>query len=258
MATGPNRNNRWSQVFAGLWSGVSAQSRANRHAPRALALSLASTAVLILPACGDGGSGADDSKYAVSAAMGHWLSDARSWALQGTVPGGGSYKLNLAIAPLAPADVPIVGGTGTRSQQTYSVDVDGATIDGSLIYYFEASTLSFIATDNGTGSCDVTRSNTALPIDALAGASGAISTDVVYGDCTSGVTVVSSAKNDWSLQTTSGMVMLCWKATVLDLAGIELAKQTTCIEVAPDGTLGSKASLVVTASGVPLLDARNF
>ncbi len=256
MATGPNRNNRWSQVFAGLWSGVSAQSRANRHAPRALALSLASTAVLILPACGDGGSGADDSKYAVSAAMGHWLSDARSWALQGTVPGGGSYKLNLAIAPLAPADVPIVGGTGTRSQQTYSVDVDGATIDRSLITISKPRPCPSLQR-TWQGSCDVTRSNTALPIDALAGASGAIS-DVVYGDCTSGVTVVSSAKNDWSLQTTSGMVMLCWKATVLDLAGIELAKQTTCIEVAPDGTLGSKASLVVTASGVPLLDARNF
>jgi hypothetical protein len=52
--------------------------------------------------------------------------------------------------------------------------------------------------------------------------------------------------------------MLCWKLKGLDLSGAEVATESTCIEIAPDGTLGRKARLVVSASGVTLIDARNF
>ena len=237
-------------------AGVRVRMKANGR--RAGACLLVAAAAVLMSACG-GRAGSDgDPQYDVKTATGHWLNDAGSWALKGTAPGGQSYTLNLATAPLAQATAPIVGGTAARSQQTYTADIDGAKVDGSLMYYFDASTLSFIATDNGTGSCDVTQSNTALPSGALTGEGGAMYTDSVYDGCASGAKVIAAAEGDWSLQSRSGVVMLCWKLTAKDLAGAELATQSTCIEVAPDGTLGSKASLVATVSGTTILDARNF
>jgi hypothetical protein len=97
-----------------------------------------------------------------------------------------------------------------------------------------------------------------LPSGVPIGAAGAMFSDSDYDGCGRGATVVANTRSDWSLETSAGIVMLCWKMTALGLAGTALATESTCIEIAQDGTLGGKARLVVTATGVTLIDARNF
>lgn len=220
---------------------------------------VSATTAMLLAACGggdDGSGGPQD--YAIRTAMGHWLNDTGTWIVSGKGPGGQSYSVNILISPMAPGAVPIVGGTAARSLQTFTATIDGATVEGALTYYFDPASLSFIASDNGTGGCSVTTANTAVPSSARVGASGAVFTDSNYDGCTAGAAVVATTTSTWSLETTAGIVLVCLKQTALDLAGVALAAQSTCIEIAPDGSLGSKARLVVSAAGATLIDARNF
>lgn len=221
---------------------------------------LSAAAAMLLAGCGGGGDDGSGSPqdYAVRAAMGQWLTEAHSWVVTGIGSSGKSYTVNIAFAPMAPAPIPIVGGVAARSQQTFAATIDGATFEGALTYYFDAATLTFAASDNGTGGCSVATATTALPASARVGATGPVSTDSNYDGCTSGAAVVSTATNTWSLESTTEVVLLCLKQAVLDLAGASIATQSTCVEIAPDGSLGSKARLVVSAVGLTLIDARNF
>lgn len=221
---------------------------------------LPAAAALLMAACGGGGGddAGNDTDYAVKTAMGHWLTDTGSWVVSGKGPGGRGYTVNIATTPMAPGTVPIVGGTAARSLQTFTATIDGDTIGGGPTYYFDSASLSFVASDNGTGSCSVATANTALPSSARVGASGALFTTSDYNGCSAGAAAIATTMSSWSLESVAGFAMLCWKLKGLDLSGAEIATESACIEIAPDGTLGRKARLVVSASGVTLIDARNF
>ncbi len=218
-------------------------------------------AALLLAACGGGG---DDtappppSSYAVAAAERHWLTDTGSWAMTGTGSDGKTYNIAMAFAPLAPAPFPVGGAMAARSQQTFTVQTAGVPpSSGGPTVYFDASTLAISGLDYGDGTCSVPTSNTAVPASAAVGASGLIVSISDLDGCASTSTVLGGTYVSWSLESTSGVVLMCWNLLARDLAGVTLATESNCVEIAPDGTLGTKARFSISALGFTI-NARNF
>jgi hypothetical protein len=225
------------------------------------ALRRGSLAALVLMAgCGggggDGGGGPQD--YAVRTAMGHWLNDGGSWTVNGKGPAGQSYSLNIQFSAMKPGAIPIVGGMAARTVETLTATIDGASVDGAVTYYYDSASLSFIASDNGTGGCSVATAKTAMPSNASTGAGGAIYAASDYDGCAAGAAVISTSSTDWSLETAAGFALLCLNQTALGPARAAPAVQSTCVEIAADGTLGGRAHLFVSLVGVTLIDAGNF
>ncbi len=216
---------------------------------------LSAAAALLLAACGGGGDAVDiaNTEYAVQAAMGHLLREAGSWTMTGVGPDGQPFTMIMDFAPLSVATVPIVGGEATRSAETLTLQIDGQTSgSGGPTFFFNPADLSFVASDNGTDTCSVVRSNTVLPALAKVGTSGDMFAEADFDGCAGDSSIVGDTLSQWSLETSKGIVLLCWTLTTQDLAGATQATQSTCVQIAADGTLGSKARFTLSALGFSL------
>lgn len=221
-------------------------------------LELAAAAALLLAACGGGGGDTPPpGPYAVRAAQTHLLNDTHSWALSGTGPNGQPFTITMAFAPLPPAPFPIGGALGARSLQTYTVQQGGVSSSAGPTYFFDATSLAIAGSDYGDGTCSIATSNAAVPLSASVGASGPLFSVSDRGGCTAGAAAESTTTTQWSLESDSGVVLLCWNSTLFDLAGTAEGTLASCVQAAPDGALGTKARLTITALGARL-DARNF
>ena len=220
---------------------------------------LAAMTALVLVACGGGGS--DDSSpatYAVNTAQRHLLVDGGSWSLTGPAPSGGNYTVVMSLSPTA-RGTPIVGSTlHQASKQTYTLQQGGVTTSsGGPTLYFDDPGLVIVQTDNGDSSCSVATSNTALPNTASVGASGAFFSLSDLDSCASGGSAVGITTTTWSLENDAGVALLCWNMTGKDLSGAVIGTVSSCVQITPDGALGTKARLTITGLGVSTT-ARNF
>jgi hypothetical protein len=226
---------------------------------RTLASSMISAAVaLSLAACGGGGGGGDQpTTYAVSAAQRHLFSDTRSWTTTGSALGS-NFTLTMAVAPLAAAPFPVNGRVASRSRQTITLQQAGQPADVTVsTYYFDDADLSIVGWDNDAGTCSVATQNTALPETAAAGASGDYYRLSDLNGCAGNSGAVGTTLATWSVESDSGVTLLCSNSTGKDSAGAVLGTISTCIEVAADGTLGAKARITIAALGVSVV-TRNF
>jgi hypothetical protein len=212
--------------------------------------------------CGGGGGGSDASPppghYAVGAALGHLLREGGSWTMVGSGPGGQAMTIGVAMAPSTPGPFMLTGASSARSFETTTLSASGASGSGAATFYFDASSLAFLGIDF-EGQCSVVTSNTAVPVSADTGASGALFDESDFDNCAGGASAAGSTANAWSLEADGDVVLLCWKQVARDLLGASTGNGAFCVEVSADGTLGSKArySAFDVATGLTF-SARNF
>ncbi|MEO8524625.1 MAG: hypothetical protein ABI460_07900 [Caldimonas sp.] len=222
--------------------------------------SLASSAatVLLLAACGGGGGDSAApvaASYAVAASFAHLLAAGGSWTMSGTA-NGQSFTLVNAFAPAAAGTFPLTGVAASELTETLTVTVGNQiTVASETIYFDRTSGAIFGAQSDG--SCSGANSNTPLPTTAALGASGPIYASSDYVDCTTSSGVVGTTANTWSLVADSGVVLLCWNLTSKDPSGTVNGSESSCFEIAADGTPGGKATFSASALGATL-QARNF
>ena len=216
-------------------------------------------AVSLLSACGgDGSDPTSAQEYAVSVAERHLLTDAGSWTVNGSDPTAGAFTATFSFTPRPDAAFPVTGAVLSLSQEDYTLVQAGVTTDvGGPTFYFDKASLSFLGADNGDGTCAVATASTAAPASAAVGANGPLMTRSELNLCSSGAGVVGATKVSWSLERDTGIALLCWNSTVTDATGATVEADSDCVEVAPDGTLGTKARLSIAALG-HTITARNF
>ena len=217
---------------------------------------LSAVTAALLSACGGGGTSTTSAgPYAVNAALGHLLVTGGSWTMSGTA-NGQSFTLTLAFAPGPAGPFPVNGVMSAQSLQTLTVASAGQSSSGTETIYFDAATHAIVGLQ-ADGACSVATANTALPATAAAGASGALFTESDLDGCTNTSLVLGSGANTWSVESDTGIALLCWNLAAKDAAGTPNGTESICIEVAADGTLGSKARFSFTAGAVTI-SARNF
>lgn len=223
---------------------------------------LAAATTLVLAACGgggsDGGTATIATAYDVTAAQRHLLTDSASWTMIGSRPAGGTYTIIAAQSPL-PAAVPIGGTTAyPRSRQVLTLQQTGvAPVVAAQNVFFDSQSLAIIQTEADDNTCSIATSNSALPASAAIGASGPLYSLSDRASCAIGAAATGTTTATWSLENDAGVVLLCWNATGKDAAGAVLGSTASCVQVAADGTLGTKARLTLSADGLTTT-ARNY
>lgn len=221
---------------------------------------LSAAAAALLVACGGGSNDATTTPtgtYNVNAALHNLLVTGGSWPMSGS-NNGTNYTVTIAVAPAASGPYPIGAIASSQALETITIVSNGTTSVGTQTIYFNATSSAFIGLQ-ASGLCSTATSNgAALPTNAAVGAAGALFTQNDLDGCTSNSNVVSTSSNVWTVVADTGISLLCWNvtATALTSAGTT-GTESTCIQVAPDGTLGTKARFSLMTSSVSI-SARNF
>lgn len=219
-------------------------------------------AALLLAACGGG----DDAplatpsppaaSYAVNAAQRHLLTEGGAWSMEGTLPTGEAFMIGMNFAPSTAGPFPRTGATAARSVQTFTVQSAGQSDSVAETIYFDPASLAFFGSEfNGT--CNLGTSNAALPDSAAVGEGGAFFSGSDLDGCTGASSIVGTTTIGWSLETDTGVVLLCWNSAFRDTTGTLDSTQSSCVEIAVDGSLGARARIAVSALGITV-SARNF
>lgn len=217
----------------------------------------AAAVALLMSACGGDGD-APPVLVSVAAAQRHLLVDGGSWTLTGTDPNGASYTMSVAFVPLAPDTTIVSGASYPRVQQTFAIVQDGTVAPGGgPTYWFDATSLAIVQSDNDDGTCSLATSNTSMPASASVGASGSLYALSDLDGCTGSASSVGSTTATWSLERDSDVVLLCSNATSKDMSGAAVATLAVCVQTGNDGSIGSKARVTITALGLSTT-ARNF
>lgn len=226
-------------------------------------IAMALTALLAtLVGCGGGG-GSDEPApppaltYNVQAAFKNLPAASRSFPLAGTATNGSALTLLWTITPIGPSVFPL---TNTASQRVdSSIDIRTATqslpdFPRTQQSHFNAS-LDGLGSVRPDGSCSQSSNPAppALPTAALLNASGSLGTATVYATCLSSASVINRIVGNWTLEQGAGFVYLCANTQLLDAAGALLSREYDCVEVSPDGTVGSHARLTVAIAGTVLV-----
>jgi hypothetical protein len=221
---------------------------------------VSAVAVALLVACGGGGNDTTTTPtgtYNANAALHNLLVTGGSWAMSGN-NNGTSYTVTVAVAPAASGPYPIGAIASSQALETITIVSNGTTSVGTQTIYFNVTSGAFIGLQ-AAGLCSTATSNgAALPTNAAIGAAGALFTENDLDGCTSSSNVVSTSSNVWTVVADTGIALLCWNvtSTALTPAGTT-GTESTCIQVAADGTLGTKARFSLTA-GTVSISARNF
>jgi hypothetical protein len=221
---------------------------------------LAATTGLLLAACGGGGDAAPAAPvaaaYAVNAAQRHLLMDGGSWSMDGTVPNGGAFRITMNFAPSTAGPFPLNGATAARSLQTPVVQAAGQSDSVAQTIYFDPVNLSFLGVESG-GACNLATSSATLPNSAAVGEGGTFFSGSDLDGCTGASRIVGTTTIGWSLETDTGVVLLCWNLAFTDAIGAADGTQSNCVEIAADGALGARARFAASALGMTV-SARNF
>lgn len=213
---------------------------------------------LFLAACGGGGGDGGTqvaASYAVGTSFTHLLAAGGSWTMTGTA-NGQPFTLVNAFSPAPAGSFPLTGVAASELTETLTVTVANQTSSASETIYFDRTSGAILGSQ-ADGSCSGASSNTPLPATAVPGASGPINSSSDYVGCSPASGVAGTSTNTWALVTDSGVVLMCWNLTAKDLTGTVNGSESSCFEIAPDGTFGGKATFSASAPGVTV-QARNF
>lgn len=218
---------------------------------------LSATAALLLAACGGGGDAPPaEAAYAVNAAQRHLLTDGGSWTMNGTGPNGQAFTITMTFAPLTAGPFALNGSTAARSLQTIIVQAAGQSDSEAQTVYFDPVNLAFVGAESN-GTCSISTSSAALPTSAAVGGSGAFYSGRDLDGCTGASSTVGTTTATWSLEADTGVVLLCWNLVAKDAVRALDSTQSNCVEIATDGSLGTRARFAVSALGISIT-ARNF
>ena len=218
-------------------------------------------AATLVSGCGGGGGDAGipgTAQYAVQSAYRNLLNATATWSVTGTGSDAAAYRIDLGLRPATAAVFAVTGATGSVSEQFQRLVRNGAVLgEGTTRVFFNAGTLALLGSDEGDGTCSVATGNTALPMTATIGASGALTSDNDLAACSAGAAVIGSSTTTWSLEAESGFALLCLNVALRNAAGASDGSGAQCIEIASDGALGARVRMRIDFTGFSLT-ARNY
>ncbi|HUG25722.1 hypothetical protein [Piscinibacter sp.] len=238
---------------------------------RSLRVSLWAVAGL-LTACGGGGGGGTPSPppapapapapapspegFDLGAAWRNFLTVTNRWDVTGTADNGSDYTITLSTA---------AGGDQTFSGVTYATTETTAlwTVESlpfarieSVTYYDEATHIA-VGTSTIVNAdpekCSAVVSMTLPPADAEVGDSGELQQLEDLDGCANNSAQTGTSTTTWSLEEHADVTFFCQNTEARDMANAVLVNESTCIEVAQDGTLGDKARVHVEQPAFTLL-----
>lgn len=211
----------------------------------------------LLAACGGGGGGKNDSPafaepFNVAVAWQNALTTQRSYSASASVSGN-TISLDVQVDPQAASAYPRTGAAASRVDQTATGRVNGgsAVTDHVALYYSGSANLIGAVSDDGT-CADVTTS-LPLPTAADTGDSGALYSATEYADCSGGAATGNTTTATWSLQSSQGVNYFCVKTDDRDSIGTLVTRTDECVEVLPDGSLGTHVRVTIDIPGDPTL-----
>lgn len=222
---------------------------------RRFMMGLSGVSVSLLVACGGGGSDAPAGPFNVAAAWQNALTTQRTYHASASVDGN-TISLDMQIQPLAASTYPPSGVATSRVDQTVIARINGGNdvTDHVVVHYTgDANVIGHV---NDDGTCSDVTTNLPLPTAADMGAHGSLYRAIDHADCSGGAATGSGTEADWLLQSEQGVDYFCVYTTEEDTNGALIGRVNECVEVHPDGTLGSRVRVTVEIPGEPLLVLR--
>lgn len=242
-------------------------------------LAAAATSVL-LAACGGGG---DDGPhytpptgdYDAFAAWQNLLdpATAQSWTgIDGRASDGNDYGLTLAVEVAPDATFPLTGLSHFVTNLRSTLSGNGVLLGTGLTeVFFDADwvvhglRVSSTSMEPGGSpvtsvTCDEVVTPGLPPSAAKVGASGTLYDADIREACTAGAAATGTSAASWSIEFEAGIVFFC-VATEDRGPGASpvVTTERDCIEMAPDGTLGTRARVELSGSSPAFgLVARNY
>ena len=179
-----------------------------------------------------------------------------SWEVTGTASDGKDYAITLSTA--AGGDQTFSGVTYATTEATALWNIAGlpfARIE-SVTYYDEAT---YIAVGTSTivqadpAVCSAVVSMTMPPDDAEVGDSGVLQQLEDLDGCANNSAQTGTSTTTWSLEEHADVTFFCQNTEARNMSNAVLVNESTCIEVAQDGTLGDKARIQVEQPNFTLL-----
>lgn len=227
----------------------------------------------LMSACGggDGDSGVNPfipptDDFATLAAWQNLLTVGGTWTLTGVGSDGASYAATLQIAPAAAAAFPPTGTVYDRTAVASTLNRNGTPFGSGVVEYFRAADFTVQAarsTADGIVECAqaVTPTSSTLPPAAakvtFPPASGALMSLNNLNVCAPGALVDGTTTATWSLEFERGFVLLCLNSEARNLTNQVIGIENDCVEIAANGTLGTRARVTIVVSGLTLV-LRNF
>ena len=216
----------------------------------------------LLVACGGGGDsgGVGASTYDVRSGFANFYSKSHSWTTNGsdnTNPPA-QWSLVQTMSPIADTAFPVTGEVLGSVVSTAALTRNGQPNSSSSgRAYFRHADATLVGADSGsaTGSCNIAVAASAAPSSASIGMSGAYATVKILGGCSASSPSSASYTLDWSLENDAGVALLCMNEVITATSGT--STQAYCFEIAPDGTLGTRARVKIADSQITV-NMRNF
>ena len=131
--------------------------------------------------------------------------------------------------------------------------------------YYDPGTFEVRGTSNRAGSnpetCSIAISSVAPPTSAAIGTSGPLQTFNDLNSCVlASASQTGTSVTTWSLRDDAGIALFCLNTTQRNMGNAVLFTESDCVEVAADGTLGTRARVDLTQN-VPsavTLTAKNY
>jgi hypothetical protein len=239
---------------------------------RIVALALAA----VLSACGGGGSdsGGRDGGFQPQpglefnplAAWSNLLLAGGRWEVSGIGSDSLLYSITITAAGAVGGGLaqpilgfPVPGFTAAVSQTQVSTAAGGIVRNVFQQTFFDPATLHILGlssqVDGGFVNCDVALTASVPPTVATLGSSGQLAVLDERLGCGLNAESVGRLDVSWSLEfdDVTGANLFCVHSVERSLAGLARSSESDCIEVAPDGTLGSRALVSVSADGFELV-----
>jgi hypothetical protein len=210
-----------------------------------------------LAACGGGGSdaGAPPAATTINAAAAwqNLLTSGHSWTVSGTGSDGNSYEFAITVTPSGAATFPVSGATTSLSSAALSIKQNGTLVaSGVSETYFDSTlhTVGYRNVESTATTCELAVSPGVPPTVAAIGASGPIDQTTQLDGCSATSTATGSGTDTWSVEASGGITYFCTNSSEQDASSSSATTEADCFEVDADGTLGSKARVTITGSGV--------
>ncbi len=208
--------------------------------------------MLVLGACGGGGSSAPPAPsvttFPVAGAISSYVQASHTFNLS-TTSNGNTFTAALTYTPGPSAT--FQGQTTASAMRSTTINQNGSLLaSGSDTSYFIASPYQQIGSVNSSGQYTIDANPQPLPATASIGQNGPYDTQTTYSDSTL-ATPVSTSVNTWSLASASSTTAwLCANSATTPVSGTPF-NEADCYQIDASGNvLGLKVTLQVSGQSI--------
>lgn len=227
-------------------------------------------ALVVIAGCGGGGdAGQSDftrptDTFNARAAWVQLIGGTHSWSVAGTGSDGRNYTLGLSTASAAAAVFPPTGVSGSVTNLNLSLTQSGGGSATGLTEVFHGSTylvegVRYSTVPASGVACELITAGTAkLPPTAVkidvADQSGPLYAGASLPNC-SNTASSGTVTATWSVEFVAGITYFCVNSVERDLttAANIVSSEKDCVQMAANGTLGTRARVDVTTDGLRIV-----